>query len=425
MEQQAMPTMPAAHRRLRKLGSHLASAGAAAAGAAAAAAQAEPITEQAALLPDADAVLGWPALSLPAPEYRVVPRLEPGSPEVSAHLEEFGFAVVTVMTPAEVEQALERVWGLIEGQGTGVDRHSSSTWTNERWSPRTASKPQAIAGSGAGAGGHGMLQSDALWYIRSRPGLRKAWEGIYGTEDLIVSFDGLNVVRPWSKDPTWRVTAQGPHIDGVRQMPASNAGARLPDGEAAFDPKKRYYAQGVVNLIQSSADSGGNVVVAKSHKHYETLSDEFFSKRESGNQGITPEIVAAHPEIFEGNVIIAHVEPGDAVLWDDRAIHCNHPGVTGTLPARGGLLRAAAYVTMAPAATAVAEVLESRKRCIAEGWSSGSGGWCAHRMIDPEPGQAGSVDHDSPRDADSSGGFCEAPRAVLGPVEMKLVAGSR
>ena len=48
-------------------------------------------------------------------------------------------------------------------------------------------------------------------------------------------------------------------------------------------------------------------------------------------------------------------------------------------------------------------------------------------MIEPEAGRAGSVDHDGPREGtgESVGGFREAPRAVLGPVEMKLIAGSR
>ena len=41
---------------------------------------------------------------------------------------------------------------------------------------------------------------------------------------------------------------------------------------------------------------------------------------------------------------------------------------------------------MAPAATAVAEVIESRKKCIAEGWGSGTGGWCAHRVVTPLTG---------------------------------------
>ena len=36
-----------------------------------------------------------------------------------------------------------------------------------------------------------------------------------------------------------------------------------------------YYAQGVVNLVRSSPDAGGNVVVSGSHKHYETLNREY------------------------------------------------------------------------------------------------------------------------------------------------------
>jgi hypothetical protein len=87
------------------------------------------------------------------------------------------------------------------------------------------------------------------------------------------------------------------------------------------------------------------------------------------------------------------------------------PGVTGTLPARDGLLRAAAYVTMAPAQTAVKEVLDTRKACIAEGWASGSGGWCAHRVITSVAGGAGSVDHATEKLHGDD--FKEAPRCAI------------
>ena len=249
----AMLAIPSSSRRLGTLASHVAHS-------------AESNTAK-----DELGVLGWPTLGLPAPEYRTdVPRFEPGSPQVNEHLQRYGFAVVKALTPTEVDQALSNVWDLIEGQGTGVDRHATSTWTNDRWSPSTAVKfavdVNAIAGSGSGAGGHGMFQSQALWYIRSRPGLRKMWSGIYGTDELIVSFDGLNLVRPWKLDPTWRVTAQvnsysllccadsaakrifrlqiswrmqSLHIDGVRQMTTPDGHA--PDG--GFDPDTRYYAQ--------------------------------------------------------------------------------------------------------------------------------------------------------------------------------------
>lgn len=177
--------MAAWHRRATALSSHLSQA---TASTAAAEVKAVEVT-------DSEGVLGWPALGLPAPEYRHAPRLEAGSPAVNAHLEEHGFAVVKgALSPEEVEQAMENVWSLIESQGTGVVRDDPRTWTNNKWSPRTAAQPEQVAGTGAGAGGHGMLQSDCLWYIRSRPGLRKMWEGIYKTDDLIVSFDGLNVI---------------------------------------------------------------------------------------------------------------------------------------------------------------------------------------------------------------------------------------
>ena len=64
--------------------------------------------------------------------------------------------------------------------------------------------------------------------------------------------------------------------------------------------------QGVVNLVRSSPDAGGNVVVAGSHKQYASLNQQFFSK--SGQQRITAEIAQARPEIFTGT---------DVAVWVD------------------------------------------------------------------------------------------------------------
>ena len=119
-----------------------------------------------------------------------------------------------VLSQDEVEEALSKLWSLIEDQGTGVDRADRSTWTNDRWCPRTAAAPTKIAGSGGGAGGHGALQSEAAWYIRGRPGLKRMWASIYATDDLIVSWDGFNVVRPWQHDSTGESPHRG-HISTV------------------------------------------------------------------------------------------------------------------------------------------------------------------------------------------------------------------
>ena len=56
--------------------------------------------------------------------------------------------------------------------------------------------------------GHGLGHSDALWYVRGRPRLKDVWATLLGTDDLIVSFDGCCLFRPWGIEPSWR-TASG------------------------------------------------------------------------------------------------------------------------------------------------------------------------------------------------------------------------
>jgi hypothetical protein len=45
---------------------------------------------------------------------------------------------------------------------------------------------------------------------------------LYGTDDLICSFDGLVLCRPWGLDPSWRVKANGLHLDGSTVRMARN-----------------------------------------------------------------------------------------------------------------------------------------------------------------------------------------------------------
>lgn len=43
---------------------------------------------------------------------------------------------------------------------------------------------------------YAVNHEDFVWKIRTQPGIIKAFEQVWGTDDLIVSFDGLNVSLP-------------------------------------------------------------------------------------------------------------------------------------------------------------------------------------------------------------------------------------
>ena len=53
--------------------------------------------------------------------------------------------------PAGGESPMSHVWDFVEGQGTGVDRHDVTTWTNDRWQPRTSLAPDRMASGDANA----------------------------------------------------------------------------------------------------------------------------------------------------------------------------------------------------------------------------------------------------------------------------------
>ncbi len=73
---------------------------------------------------------------------------------------------------------------------TGVNRHDMRTWDLKGdWLP--SEKNGIISGFGFG-------QSRFMWNLRLMPRVKRAFEAIWNTKDLIVSFDGGNVFRPWA-----------------------------------------------------------------------------------------------------------------------------------------------------------------------------------------------------------------------------------
>ena len=336
--------MPAVNRRLRRLAGHLPSAAPSAAGGwdgpKSGTAPTAPVT--------VETTVGWPDY-LPPPEYVHVPRFSldtvRGQGEAMAYLQEEGYVVVKdILTQDECDEALELMWKEIEQDGD-ISRADPGTWGGNKF-------------------GNNWGHSDFLWHIRGKPRVAKAWHLWYRTEDLLVSFDGASLYLPWGLNPEWNTPAMGLHTDQRNHE-------GIEDG----------YLQGLVNLIPTSANSGGNVIIPKSHHHAEELK-ELRPLMKDGQSFY--EVVAEHrPDVFE-SVIHAHVEAGDVVsqryfldlprlpvsltwkaspfqfLWLDTAIHCRAGGV-GVGPTDPDLIRAAVYVTMSPKSRATPETLRQRE----------------------------------------------------------------
>lgn len=128
------------------------------------------------------------ALPVPPPvPRRAAPRLS--TKKAAPFLREHGYAVVAgAATADDCENIVSELWDWLERLGTGVDRRDAATWTDDRW-------PMAAGQSGI-LPHHGAGHSAAMWRARRLGGVRRVFEEIWDTSDLLVSFDGPVIFRP-------------------------------------------------------------------------------------------------------------------------------------------------------------------------------------------------------------------------------------
>ena len=93
-----------------------------------------------------------------------------------------------ILSPAEVDETISKQWDFMEALGTGVDRNDPATWDHEQWYP---------GGPGSGImGNFGVGQNSAMWHVRGVPKVKQVFADIYGTDELLTSYDGMCMFRP-------------------------------------------------------------------------------------------------------------------------------------------------------------------------------------------------------------------------------------
>lgn len=275
--------------------------------------------------------------------YTRVPRFEAGSAESVEHLNDEGFVVIAnVLDSEQTAEALDLTWRFLEDLGTGIDRHDPSTWSDDRW---------PIAVHGGIIPSQGIGHSAAQWFIRSAPGVKQAFASVWDDDDLLVSFDGMALWRPSSVEPEWQTNRGGSwlHID---QHPVGRPGFQC--------------VQGLVNLIETSPEVGGNILIPGSHLLHDSIADRYPERLGRIHPSIDHFRYPSDDPLLAGTPpIMAHLDAGDLLLWDSRTIHCSSPG---TKPDVGGpsLQRAVSLICMMPKARSNAEVIERRRAAVAK-----------------------------------------------------------
>ncbi|KAJ3513320.1 hypothetical protein NM208_g15205 [Fusarium decemcellulare] len=244
-----------------------------------------------------------------------------------------GFVVVKGAIPRErAEKYGEDIISYLETfqGGLGFKRNDPSTVRNENL-PVITEKGMIL--------GYGVAHESFTWAIRQESGVIEAFERVYDTQDLIVSFDAINVSFPGRKDvkpnKPWPHQDQDPEKPGFRCL------------------------QGLVNILPNGDQDGGLIVCKGAH----LLSEEFheaFKNEENKIWAWTKEWYGFTEQGMEWlkqkgcEWIKVNAEPGDLLLWDSRTPHYN-------LSPEGSMPRFCTYTCYMPAADATQEDLIRKK----------------------------------------------------------------
>ncbi|KAF7596866.1 hypothetical protein BBP40_011911 [Aspergillus hancockii] len=210
-----------------------------------------------------------------------------------------GYAVIKGAIPLDrAKKYSDAFYSYLEGFELGYKRDDPSTVKREML-PVLNEKGMILD--------YGVTHEQWVWDIRGEPGVVDAFAKVYDDEDLIVSFDVVNVQFPNHGDlpenKPWPHQDQDPEKLGFRCL------------------------QGLVNLNPCGPNDGGLIICRGGH----TISEQFH--REMANE---PRIPAWTPEWFGFTKngmkwledhglewVKVCVEPGDLIVWDSRTPHYN------------------------------------------------------------------------------------------------------
>lgn len=242
-----------------------------------------------------------------------------------------GYAVIKGAVPEDrAAQYVDEVHEFLGSVNLGYDRNDPSTIRQENL-PMITEKGMIQ--------GYGVCHEKFVWDIRQEPGVVEVFEKVYGTEDLICSFDAINVSFPNRKDlppnKPWGHQDQDPDRPGFRCL------------------------QGLVNLLPNGPNDGGLIIAKGGH----LLSEEFHKAFAEETRiwqwtnewyGFTD---AGMAWLQEKGLEWVKVEagPGDLIVWDSRAPHYNCSPTSDES-------RMAVYVCMMPQSSATQEELLFKKQ---------------------------------------------------------------
>ncbi|KAJ4315832.1 hypothetical protein N0V84_008166 [Fusarium piperis] len=242
-----------------------------------------------------------------------------------------GYAVVKGAIPRDrAIRYQQKAFDWLKSFGTALDIDNPETWKAENLPVQ--SKLNTFDN-------YCVVHEKFMWDARMEPGVVDSFAKIWGTDQLLVSFDSLNVTFPNRKDKPAR--APWPHIDQ--------------------SPMKRgvHCIQGIINLSPAGAEDGSLMLIPGSN----VLQDEFFDTQTDPDTWEAKDWRRFTEQEMEWwtkkglRPIKVHAEPGDLILWDSRTVHWG-----GEPTEKSNVVRTVIYASYSPARLATPETLKEKQR---------------------------------------------------------------
>jgi len=230
---------------------------------------------------------------------KIKQELLPTLPSTFTQLADDGYQVITdVISKAVCGTIIDQLWTWLEGCGTGVKRDDSSTWKSPTF-------PHNV---------HGIIQhsraghSEGVWAVRAHPAVHNVFSDIWGTPELITSFDAVCIDPP-------------PEVTGSKQ-PIHPGGTWLHTDQGSAR-QGRHCIQGFVTLEDIDEEDNTLCVLAGSHAHHSA----FFAHFGITTSGDWNKLQPQHIEWMKAQAGVTEIRiparAGSLVLWDSRTVHCN------------------------------------------------------------------------------------------------------
>ncbi|CUM66658.1 uncharacterized protein PRCAT00004334001 [Priceomyces carsonii] len=248
-----------------------------------------------------------------------------------------GYAILKgAISPEKSKEYQNRAFNWVTSFGTELDISKAETWKEENIPAQTDFN---VFCSNA------IAHEEFMWDIRCEEGVIKPFRDIYGTDELLVSFDSLNITFPRAdKKPKekWLHVDQSPFKTGLQCI------------------------QGIVALSNHGPNDGGLVVYKGSHKYFE----EFFNTQVDHDNWDTLDYYGFSNEQAQFFLnrgceeVKVCCEPGDVILWDSRTCHWGQEPCPNSKQ-----IRTVVYVSYSPRYFATSESIEHKKKAF-QMWSN-------------------------------------------------------